>query len=199
MSDPRDENAKRFAESGGKITGVALTHVPMPGTKYELIKAALIDENTAQGNLVARVIVKDKDGIDAMVKCWLAWPWKGQMPSSFEGLGLPGNADYPYQHMITNAYDPRTSQGPLMIFIGDDFGGIQSDVIAGLGLPGGHHVGYHLVFRERTGEAPPPPPPPQPGGGDQPPTPAPSGDFAAQLQRIEDKLDRIARQFGIQF
>lgn len=186
MSDPRDENCKRFSESGGMVTGVHLSHVAMPETKYELVKATLIDEAAAQNNIVARVAVLDKNGIPATVTCWMAWPWKGQMPGAWEGMGRPGNMDYPYKHMITNVYNPASSQGPLAIFIGDASGSIESDVIAGLGLPGGHHVSYDLVFRERTGEPPVTPP-------------APSGDASAQLRRIEDKLDRIARHFGIQF
>lgn len=190
MSDPRDENCRRFTESGGLITGVELTHAPMPNAKYELVRAALIDEATARGTTIARVIVRDKDGIDAMASCWIAWPWTGQVTGSWDGQGLPGNANYPYEHIITNDYDPHRSQGPLAIYIGDAAGRIDSDVIAGLGLPGRHHIGFHLVFRERTGETPPPPPPPSP--------PTPSGDVAAQLQRIEEKLDRIARHFGLQ-
>ncbi|MCX6033135.1 MAG: hypothetical protein NT169_28105 [Chloroflexi bacterium] len=194
MSDPLHENCKRFAESGGKVTGVQLTHVPMPGKKYELLKTELIDEDAARGNIVATVIVKDKDGIDARVSCWLAWPWKGQLPASWEGRGLPGNTDVPYKHMITNAYNPATQPGPLAIYIGDAQGNIESDVIAGLGLPGGRHVSYFIVFRERTGEPVTPPVTPPVA----PPVTPPSGDLAAQLQRIETKLDRLAQHFGLQ-
>ena len=208
MSDPRDENCKRFSESGGKVTGAHLTHVPRPGTKYELIKAALIDENAAQGTTIARVIVKDKDGIDAMVNCWMAWPWKGDV-SHFEDRGLPGSANYPYQHVITNAFNP-SQQGPLAIYIGDAHGTIDSDVIAGLGLPGGHHVGYHLVFRERTADSGNGGGSTDGGGGGGDGDGGGSGGgstgggttgdlatLAAQLQRIEDKLNRIAERFGI--
>ncbi len=205
MSDPRNENCRRFSETGGMVTGVELTHVPMPATKYELLKVALIDERAAQGNIVARVSVMDQNGIQATVNCWMAWPWKGQMPGGWEGRGLPGNMDYPYKHMITNTYNPFGGQGPLAIYIGDANGAIESDVVGGLGLPGGHHVSFDLVFRERgaggdsggdgndTGDGSGSDTGGGSGGG------AVSGDVAAQLQRIEDKIDRIARQFGIQF
>jgi len=195
MSDPLHENCRGFAESGGLVTGVKLTHVPMAQTKYELIEATLIDERAAQGNIVARVFVKDKKGVDAMVNCWMAWPWKGHMPASWEGKGLPGNPNYPYQHMITNVYNPLNSQGPLAIYIGDANGAVNSDVIAGLGLPAGRHVGYHLVFQERGGQTPTQPT--QPSQPNQPTTPA-GDDILARLQRIEQKLDRIAERFGIQ-
>jgi hypothetical protein len=185
MSDPRDQNCRRFAETEGMVTGVELVHAPRPGTKYELVKATLIDERAAQGNTVASIFVKDRDGYDVVsANCWLAWPWKGDV-AQFEGRGRPGNPNYPIQHMITNAFNP-SQQGPLAIYIGDGAGNIDSDVIGGLGLPGGHHVCFQLIYRERTADG-------DDGGG------VSSGSDAVQLQRIEDKLDRIARHFGIQF
>ncbi|MCB0243722.1 MAG: hypothetical protein KDI12_09950, partial [Anaerolineae bacterium] len=39
---------------------------------------------------------------------------------------------------------------PLAVYIGDGQGNVISDVIGGLGLPGGRHVCYDLVFRDRT-------------------------------------------------
>ncbi len=210
MSDPRDENCKRFSESGGLVTGIHLTHVSKPETKYELIQATLIDELAAQGNTVASVFVKDKNGNDVLsTNCWLTWPWKGDI-ALFEDRGRPGNPNYPFQHMIMNAFNP-SQQGPLAIYIGDAHGTINSDVIGGLGLPGGHHVCFQFTFRERTADS-------GSGGGGTGGggggggggtgggggggstgggTTGDLATLAAQLQRIEDKLNRIAERFGI--
>ena len=196
MKDPRSENARAFAtDSANRVTGVKLTVKPAPSTKWELVRASLVDENAAQGNIVATVQVIDKDGISASVNCYLAWPWENwQFPNGFENKLLPGAPSIPYQHMITNTYNPASKSGPLAIYIGDGHGNVQSDVIGGLGLPGGRHVCYHLIFRERTegGETDP-----TAGGGEETTT-AVSGDLAAQLQRIEDKLNRLSAHFGVQ-
>lgn len=185
MTDPRSENARQFATQGGKVSGVELAYIPVPDSKWELIQASLIDEVTAQGTTIARVIVKDKEGIDAHVACYLAWPWDHwQAPSPFHNRLLPGSANYPYEHVIINRYDAPTNQGPLALYIGDHEGNVMSDVIGGLGLPHGHHVGFHLVFRERGAQAP--------GGGNG----GSGGDIAAQLARIEEKLDRLIARFG---
>ena len=198
MTDPRAENCRRFAvDANNKVTSVALAYLPAPAAKFELIKAELIDEETSQGQTVASVHVLDAANLPVQIQCYLAWPWQGwQYPNRFEDTGLPGNTNYPYQHMITNKYNP-SDQGPLAIFIGDKAGNVLSDVIGGLGLPAGRHVGYHLVFRERSA-APVEPPPVVP-----PVTPPVSGDLAqalaglaAQLARIEAKLDRLSQHLG---
>lgn len=152
MTDPRAENCRRFAvDAENKVTGVALTHLPAPAARFELIKAELIDEVTAQGQTVASVHVLDATNLPVQVHCYLGWPWQDwHFPARFAEKGLPGNTNYPYQHMITNKHNP-SEPGPLAIFIGDRDGNVLSDVIGGLGLPAGRHVGYHLVFRERTG------------------------------------------------
>ncbi len=205
MNDPRAENCRRFAvDAANKVTGVALTHLPAPTAKYELVKAELIDEETARGQTVAGVHVLDAAGLPCQVQCYLAWPWQGwQHPNRFENKLLPGNTDYPYQHMITNKFDPA-GPGPLAIFVGDRDGNVLSDVIAGLGLPAGRHVGYTLVFRERSAApAPVEPPTPVEPPVTPPVTPPVSGDLtetvaglAAQLARIEAKLDRLSRHLG---
>lgn len=193
MTDPRSENARRFATEGGKISGVELAYIPVPESKWELIQAALIDEVTAQGTTIARVIVKDKDGIDAHVSCYLAWPWdRWQAPSPFQNKLLPGSANYPYEHVIINKYDAPSSQGPLAIYLGDRDGTVLSDVIGGLGLPHGHHVGFHLVFRER-GAKQPDDNGGDPGGGDA----TIGSDITAQLTRIEEKLNRLLGHFNL--
>ena len=192
MSDPRSENCRGYAEVGGKVTGVKLEYLPALGTKYRLIRAELVDEVAAQGNVVANVQVLDRENIPARVNCYLAWPWQGwQYPAGFENKVLPGNPSIPYSHMVTNAYNPKregpnAEAGPLAIYIGNSDGSVISDVIGGLGLPKGHHVSYDLVFKER-GDDPPVVPKP----------PVADGELAAQLQRIEEKLDRLSQHLGV--
>ena len=194
MTDPRSENCRGYAETDGKTSGVRLEHLPAPEATYELIRATLVDEVASQNNIVATVQVLDKDNIQARVNCYLAWPWEGwQFPRGFENKLLPGNPNVPYQHMITNKYNPggfgpNSKPGPLAIYIGDGNGNVISDVIGGLGLPGGRHVCYDLVFRERTGG--------EPGGG-EPGGGEPGGAVTDQLQRIEEKLDRVIAHLGI--
>lgn len=194
MNDPRAENARRFATDGGKVTGVELAYIPVAGSKWELVQAALIDEVAAQGNTIARVIVKDRNGIDTQVLCYLAWPWGGwQGPGGMQNRLLPGSANYPYEHVITNTYSPP-EQGPLAIYIGDAQGNAISDVIGGLGLPHGHHVSFHLVFRERGASGG------DDSGGDPGGDPGGGGDAGAEgarLERIEQKLDRLLGHFGL--
>jgi hypothetical protein len=198
MADPRSENARQFSMTNNKVTGVALSHISFPGSKWALVRASLVDEVAAQGQTVARVIVRDKEGIEAQVSCYLGWPWQGWQPGNgISNRLLPGNTNFPYEHIITNRYDPTGSgQGPLAIYIGDGNGTVQSDVIGGLGLPAGHHVSYHLVFQERNGDGPDGPDPDEPvdGGGTGGTT---SGDVQSQLDRIERKLDRLSRHFGL--
>lgn len=195
MSDPRSENCRGFAvDANNKVTGVNLTYFPAPEAKYELIKAELIDEEAAQGQTVANVHVLDAAGLPQQVHCYIGWPWQGwQYPNRFEDTGLPGNPNYPYQHMITNKYNP-SGQGPLAIFIGDRAGNVLSDVIGGLGLPAGRHVCFYLVFRERSAEQ---------GTGTETETETDNSellqkiaDLAAQLGRIEGKLDRLSQHLG---
>lgn len=197
MTDPRSDNCRRFAvDTSNKVTGVALTYLPAPAARFELIKAELIDEETAQGQVVASVHVLDATNLPVQIHCYLAWPWQGwQHPNRFENRLLPGNTNYPYQHMITNKYNP-SEPGPLAVFVGDRDGNVLSDVIGGLGLPAGRHVGYHLVFRERSGATAPVEPTPPVG-------PPVTGDLAqavaglaAQLARVEAKLDRLAKHLG---
>ncbi len=131
---PKTAAASRWTLTN-KVIGVELTYLPAPTAPYELVKAELIDEETARGQTVAGIHVLDAAGLPAQVQCFLAWPWEGwQHPNHFDNRLLPGNTNYPYQHIITNTYDPDRP-GPLAIFIGDQHGNVLSDVIGGLGLP----------------------------------------------------------------
>ncbi len=199
MTDPRAENCRDFVvDAQNMIIGVKLEYLPAPGTKYELIKAELIDETAAQGQTVASVHVLDATGLPQQVHCYMGWPWQNwQYPRRFENTGLPGNPNYPYQHMITNKYNP-SGQGPLAIFVGDRDGNVLSDVIGGLGLPAGRHVCYHLVFRERSAQPKPesePKPEPEPGP-DNGELKKKVAELAAQLARVEAKLDRLSQHLG---
>ena len=193
MKDPRAENCRRFAVEDGKVTGVNLAYLPAPAAKYELAKASLVDEETAKGQVVALVTVLDRDNLPAQVQSYLAWPWQGwQFPARFENTGLPGNAHVPYQHDHQQV-DPQTRQGPLVIYRRQR-SNVIGDVIGGLGLPGARHVGYQLVFRERGEQTHNPGD--EPGAEDNAPPPA--GSLAAQLKRIEAKVDRLANHFGLE-
>lgn len=154
--DPRTDKCKKFALSGGKVTGVALTVHAMPETKWQLVKVDLYDENDSRNETkcLTHVIERIKVGTKtieapARAKCFLAWPIDSSGdPDSLEQWQLPGNVNQPYEHIITNTFSPP-KKGPLAIFIGDDDGNIDSDVVGGLGLPDGRHVSYHLVFVQR--------------------------------------------------
>lgn len=181
MQDPRAENCRRFADANGKVVGVELEYLAVPSAKYELVKVSLVDEEAAQGQTIASVSVLDRDGLAAQERCYLAWPWSGwQFPAKFENTLLPGSANVPYQHVITNGYIPP-AKGPLAIFIGDHDRNVQSDVITGLGLPANRHICFQLVFRERGTQILPPK----------------TEDLASQLKRIEEKLDRLSSHFGL--
>jgi len=178
MEDPRALNARQFnLNANGKVTGVELTHIST-GYRWELVRAELISEQMAQGNTVATVDVKDKKGFDTNVPCYLVYPWANWVPGiRFGNSLLPGGSSRPYEHVITNTYNPP-ARGPLAICIGDGNGNVDSDVIGGLGLPFNRHVSYHLVFRERGTELPAP----TPGTG-------------ATLDDILVELRRISRHF----
>jgi hypothetical protein len=151
--DPRTDNCKEFKEEGGKITGVELAYQALPDTKYELVRAELIDEESAKGAVTARIFVLSADNVPVHAYCYLAWPWRKPLdPDMFDERLLPGNANYPFEHIITNTYAPP-KKGPLAIYIGDRKGWPISDLIAGFGLPNNRHISFHLVFRERKPSA----------------------------------------------
>lgn len=158
MDDPRDPNCRALhTDASGKVDGVKLTYLPLPG-KFVLKRVRLIDEVAAAGQTVATILVYDKNGMPMLgPKVYLAWEWDG-VGTTFENRLLPGNTNYPPNHVIVNGYDATVKQGPLAIYVGNDDGSINSDVIAGLGLPWNRHVGYEMLFQERGTVTPPPPP-----------------------------------------
>lgn len=171
MSDPRAANCREFAlNADGKVVGVELAVLPFPPGQYELAEVCLIDEMQAAGNINAYVFVNNRAGGAVLgAKVYLAWPWSGQPGDiTFKEKALPGNTNYPPNHVIINGYNPFNAKGPLAIYVGTAAGEINSDVVAGLGLPFNRHVGYQLMFRERVVAPPPPPPPPLPLPEDEP-------------------------------
>ena len=64
QTDPRAANCRAFAvDSAGMVVGVYLEVVYIPSSRYELVRAELIDEAHAGGNTVATCTVLDKNGI----------------------------------------------------------------------------------------------------------------------------------------
>lgn len=156
MSDPRAENCRAFhVTADGKVDGVELTVLPYPPGQYAVTGVALIDEAAAQGNINASCFVYDRNGAPVLgARVYLAWPWDGQS-TTFGNRALPGNTNYPPNHVITNGYAPP-ARGPLAIYVGTPEGEINSEVVAGLGLPFNRHVGYQISFQERAAVEPAP-------------------------------------------
>jgi hypothetical protein len=154
--DPRAENCKRFAVNNmGKVIGVELIYIPMPNTKYQLYNVYLVDEISAVGRTVAKFNVINKNGIPVYENVAMSYPWTGNINDLKYSL-LPGNPNQ--EHIISNGYKPP-EHGPLAIHVGKTYAEINSDIIAGLGLPNNAHVSYQIVFIERdtSGEENPPP------------------------------------------
>lgn len=152
FNDPRSENCRAFhVNADGKVDGVELTVIPYPPGRYAVAEVCLIDEAAAQGNVSAYAFVHDRNGQAVLgARVYLAWPWSGQPgDTTFEEHALPGNTNYPPNHPITNGYNPPR-RGPLAIYVGTVDGAINSEVIAGLGLPFNRHVGYQILFKERV-------------------------------------------------
>jgi hypothetical protein len=171
MSDPRAENCTGYREQNGLIMGVLLDIVPVPSTKYELVRVELIDEptNGIGGPTVAWFEVLTKEGIPTAERVVLAYPW----PDCSNVLN-PGTAG---QHMITNGYNPP-NRGPLALYPVDGQGNVIGDKVGGLGLPFNHHVSYRATWRERGGTTPDPDPEP---GGD-------NTEVVALLREIRDAI-----------
>jgi len=189
MGNPLNANCQGFAlDSNGKVVGVRLTYFPDASAQFELISCALIDERAAQGTTIATVEVLDKNNITTYVRCALCYPWDTwAVGAKFQNALLPGNAHVPYEHVITNGYNPP-NRGPLAIAIINANGNVISDVIAGLGLPLNRHVGYHIVFRERGAGN-------DDGGGDD--GQGDTGETTALLKETLAVLTKLARHFGV--
>ena len=155
MSDPRSENCRALSVgAGGKVEGVELVYYAVPDGKYECVRAELVGEALAGGQTIATVNVLDRENLPVVARVYLAWPWDGEAwrsRGSFANMALPGNGRTPVEHVIVNGYDANQVRGPLAICVGSCGELIDSDVVAGLGLPWNRHVSYALTFRERGG------------------------------------------------
>lgn len=144
-TDPRTDNAKAFhTNSAGLVDGVELVYQERPWTTYQIVQARLVDEQSAAGNVVAKFVVVDCNGVPLSENVYLAWAW----PELLDGKSLPGNQNN--EHMIYTPYNPPDI-GPLALYVGDAKGNINSDVIGGLGLPFKRHVSYYVAFKKRCG------------------------------------------------
>jgi len=141
---------QNMMDGSGKVVGVSLSHFALPDSKYRLARCSLRDEYAAQGQTIARVTAIDKHGVPQRGRVALLWPYNGN--TDF-GHSAVTNDVTPIEHMISNAYTPP-NVGPLAIAILDD-DGFASDVVAGLGLPYGHHVSFDIVFQERGADVDP--------------------------------------------
>ncbi len=159
MADPRADNCRGFAVDGaGLVSGVLLEVKPVPSSKYELVRAELVKEADATGNVVATCVVLDVNGIATAETVYLAWPW----PTMADGKAPPGNPNG--QHMMSGLpYDPP-DMGPGALYVGDAAGKPISDVVGGLGLPYRRHVCYRLTWKERGAQQPTEPTPGEIGG-----------------------------------
>lgn len=158
MTDPRATNCQAFhLNAAGQVDGVELTVVPVPAAQYVCKSVSMVDEGAAQGQITAQVLVYDKAGFPVMgAKVYLAWPWTGG--AEMANRALPGNTNYPPNHVISNGYNPP-ARGPLAIYVGHADGSVNSEVVGGLGLPNNRHVSFNLMFQERNTDAPPVEPP----------------------------------------
>ena len=176
MADPRSENAKKFKVDGGLVTGIELVYREVEGSKYQLLKAELIDEKSAAGNTVAKYMVFDKNNLPSSDEVRLAWPWP-----TLETSQLSGNPNS--QHMITNGFDPAKTVGPLGMYVADKSGTPISDIIGGLGLPNNRHVCFNLIWKERT-IAPPP-------SDDNTGTVIVGADYSSKFDALIAKMDAV--------
>lgn len=218
--DPRTENAKAFhVNSANMVDGVELHYDARPWTTYQIVQARLVDEASAAGNVTAKFVVVDCNGVPVSENVYLAWPY----PQLDGGKALPGNQNN--EHMIYSTYQPPNI-GPLAMYVGDSKGNIISDVIGGLGLPFNRHVSYYVAFKKRCGvqvvtpvpspaptstpiyvaptQTPVPTVTPQPIITVVPPTATPSpvisGDLAetnSLLRQILAVMSAMAKHFGV--
>jgi len=145
----QDDNTQNFMlDNSGKVIGIDLAVIPIPGSTYECVGVRLVPETEAQGQNIATIMVLDEDNTPKSAPVYLGWPFDGT--TRLTNRSLPGNQNYPAQHVISNSFDPKSMRGPLAVYVGGADGNIVSDVVGGLGLPYGHHISFHVTFRERA-------------------------------------------------
>jgi len=138
--DPRQGNARQHALSAaGLVTGVDVKVHVKPATRYKCVNVRLVDENEAAGQHIIQVRTGN---ISRPLTIRLAYPYDGGA-DHFDHYIPAGNDKNEF--VLVNAFNPP-AVGPLAIVILDEQGYINSDVVAGLGLPLGHHVSFVIQF-----------------------------------------------------
>lgn len=148
--DPRLPDATRHSLSGeGKVVDMNLTVHVLPQTKYRCTKVYVLGEDEAQGKTIATVEVRNRDGNLVGDTVILATNYQGGIEQFDDRIPSKGDK-IPVEHIISNSFGPP-SFGPLAIYLQGPGGptDIASDVVGSLGLPGGRHVSFFLVFTER--------------------------------------------------
>jgi hypothetical protein len=143
-ADPRRPNGRKHEMTNNKVTGIHLTVHANPDRKYKVTNFYLIDEDSASGQTVCKVRVKDKQGRDIPADVRLATGYNGQ-DDKFDDYLTAGNANGEF--VITNKFWVP-ALAPLAIVILEN-GKIVSDVAANIGLPGGHHVSFFCEMEIR--------------------------------------------------
>lgn len=174
------ENCQGYrVDAAGKVIGVQLGILPVPGSRYEVYSVRLRDEYEANGNRGAYCQVLDRNGVRLGIPVRMAWPWNGG--PNFADSALPGNPNN--EHPLSNNYIPP-ALGPLCFYIGGH-NSPASDIVYGVGLPLNRHISFDIIFRERGAVQPPIDPPVEPGD------PA-MADALRRLERLEKALDVLA-------
>lgn len=153
--DPRQPNAMKHEDMGGKIMAVHTTVHVVPESKYRCVNVFTINEDDAKGQTTILISVKRKDGTVANERVILATGYNGDA-SHFDEYLTPGNSFVPIQHTMGDDHSGKGCSfhppdlGPLAIFVaGSSNDQINSDVVGNLGLPNSHHVGFFIEYHER--------------------------------------------------
>lgn len=143
--DPRTPNCRDWAKNAaGQITGIRAIHVPVPLAPYRLHSCSLQDEQQAQNNHVATIVVLSKDKVPVHPPLWYAWAFP-----DLNGQDSPNRPGNPNGQFDMSSKYPYGGVPPLYYYVGDEEGRQLSDGIACGGLPDGRHVCLDLVFIER--------------------------------------------------
>lgn len=154
MKDPRENSAKRVIVNNGKVEGTALDILyPSYNTKYKLLSVSVLGEEQSKGQTIAKVFVTDTDNIPRQPNIRLMWPYTelANRTLRFANFALPGNSNYPIEHVISNGFDPNRNSGPLAIGIYER-NTLVSPIVAGLGLPWNRHISFNIVYSEGNSE-----------------------------------------------
>lgn len=148
VEEPRQANARAHTlDPHGRVMGVHVTVHEQPNSHFRCTNVFVRDEYAAQGQTIAHVYVRGRNRQLLGNPVILATGYGGGL--SFDDY-LTGQGQLPEVHPITAKFSPP-NLGPLAIFVAKPGtrDRIDSDVVASLGLPYGHHVSYVIEFMER--------------------------------------------------